>query len=305
MRTVRNKLGLAAIVAITAGTLFALVTRDQPPASPMSTPAVAQPARPGLQWLQATGPARAPVAAAAPMPLAAQIDRLVATRNPAHAYAAYRLLADCAAFNRDGDRIVFDAEDNEKLPAMRALTAAEKAHDAVLCAGMTERMRQSRLDYLALAARAGVPGAAVAMAIEGPFGDITALATRPGDPLVQQWQADVNAQLARAAEHGELDVLHYLTGMRKSGDALFSGDAAAAYRYGLALGMIERQVNGPDDVIGRLYRADSALMREMAAELSEEQRAAAVTDAGRIAEAHRARQKPAGADRHPREGEGL
>jgi len=54
-----------------------------------------------------------------------------------------------------------------------------------------------------------------------------------------------------------------------------------------------------------LYRADSALMREMAAELSEEQRAAAVTDAGRIAEAHRARQKPAGADRHPREGEGL
>jgi hypothetical protein len=77
--------------------------------------------------------------------------------------------------------------------------------------------------------------------------------------------------------------------MRKNGNALLTRDPAAAYRYGLALGMIERQVNGPDDVVGRLYRADSALMQEMAAELSETQRADAVAAAGRIAEAHRAR----------------
>jgi len=300
MRTVRNKLGLAAIVAIAAGTLFALVTRDQPAIAPviMPVPAAAPPAAPGLQWLQETIPAPAPPAVA-PVPLAVQVDRLVATRDPARAYAAYRLLADCASFNRDGDRIVFDDADITPptgMPGMRALTAVEKARDALLCAGMTERMRQSRLDYLAIAAQAGVPGAAVAMATEGPFGDRTALATRPSDPLVQQWTATVHAQLARAADEGDLDVLHYLTGMRIGGDTLFTKDAAAAYRYGLALGMIQRQVNGLEDGMGRLYRADSALMREMAAELSEEQRAVAVADAGRIAEAHRARQKPAGAE---------
>jgi hypothetical protein len=300
MRTVRDKLALAAIVAVAAGTLFALMTRDQPPAMPAPAPAAVQPAAqspaPGLAWLQATGPQ--PASAPPPLALAEQIDRLVATRDPADAYAAYRLLADCISFNRDGDRIVF--EDNSAHRGdIRALSAFEKTRDALLCAGMTERMRQSRLDYLAIAAQAGVPGAAVAMATEGPFGDRTALATRPGDPLVQQWQADVNAQLARAAEGGDLDALHYLTGMRKNGDVLLTRDAAAAYRYGLALGMIERQVNGPDDVVGKLYRADSALMREMAAELSDAQRADAVAAAGRIAEAHRARLAVPSLSTHP------
>jgi hypothetical protein len=294
MRTVRDKLGLAAIVAVAAGTLFALMTRDQPPTLPAPVPAAVQPAAqspaPGLAWLQATGPQ--PSSAPPPLALAEQIDRLVATRDPAHAYAAYRLLADCISFNRDGDRIVFE-DSRAHRGDIRALSADEKSRDALLCAGMTERMRQSRLDYLAIAAQAGVPGAAVAMATEGPFGDRTALATRPGDSLVQQWKANVNAQLAHAADSGDLDALHYLTGMRKNGNALLTTDAAAAYRYGLALGMIEREVNGQDDVIGRLYRDDSGLMREMAAELSDEQRAEAVAAAGRIAEAHRARWKAA------------
>ena len=297
MRTVRNKLGLAAVVAITAGTLFAVLTRDQPPATlpPAPVPLATQPATPGLHWLQATSPEpAAPAATAPPVPLAEQVDRLVATRDPARAYAAYRLLADCTSFNRDGDRIVFDA-DSARTGGMRALSAAEKAHDTPLCAGMPERMRQSRLDYLAIAAQAGVPGAAVAMATEGPFGDRTALATRPADPLVQQWQADVNAQLARAADAGDLDALHYLAGMRMRGNALLAKDPAASYRYGLALGMIERQVNGPDDVVGKLYRDDSALMRAMAAELDDGQRAGAVAAARAIAEAHEARRQAAGA----------
>jgi len=301
MRTVRNTLGLAAVVAITAGTLFALMTRDQPPVAPMPAPVVVRPAAPGLQWLQATGPAPARAPVAAPIvPLADQVDRLLATRDPVKAYAAYRLLDNCASFNRDGDRIVFDEDGvGVAVPVMRALSAAEKTHDAALCAGMTERMRQSRLDYLAIAAQAGVPGAAVAMATEGPFGDRTALETRPADPLVQQWKATVTAQLARAAGEGDLGVLHYLTGMRLGGDALFAKDAAEAYRYGLALGMIQRDMHGADDVLGMLYRADSVLMRELATDLSEAQRATAVADAGRIAEANRAKRRPAGEVQEP------
>jgi hypothetical protein len=149
---VRDKLALAAIVAVAAGTLFALMTREQPPTMPAPAPAAvkpaAQPPAPGLAWLQPTGPQ--PASAPPPLALAEQIDRLVATRDPANAYAAYRLLADCISFNRDGDRIVF--EDNRAHRGdIRALSAVEKTRDALLCAGMTERMRQSRLDYLAIA----------------------------------------------------------------------------------------------------------------------------------------------------------
>lgn len=51
---------------------------------------------------------------------------------------------------------------------------------------MTERMRLSRFDYLAVAVKAGISGALIQMATEGPFGDSTALSTRPDDPLVQE-----------------------------------------------------------------------------------------------------------------------
>lgn len=293
MRDVREKLGLALVVAVAAATLFAVTRRE--PAADVRTEAP-QPAR-GLQWLQATAPAAPMAAPEAPAPsLADQVDALIATRDPVKAFAAYQLLADCESFNRDGDRIIFDVQEpgpqqGDAMPGMRGMTAAEKAHEAVLCRGMTERMRQSRLDYLATAAQAGVPGAAIAMATEGPFGDRTALATRPNDPLVQQWKTSVHAQLTRAADAGDLSVLHYLAGMQTSGDAPFTKDAAEAYRYGLALGLIQRDVHGPNDAMGTLYSVDGGLMQSIGADLNPQQRAAALAAATQILERDRARRK--------------
>lgn len=296
MRDVREKLGLVLVVAVAAATLIAVTRREPAVEAPADHPP--PPAR-SLQWLQPTAPVAPPPAPAVPaLSLSGQVDRLIATRDPANAFAAYELLSNCAAFNRDGDRIIFDLQEathwtGNSIPGMRGMTAGEKAQHVKLCSGMTERMRQSRLDYLAVAAQAGLPAAAIAMATEGPFGDRTALTTRPNDPLVQQWQASVHAQLVRAADGGDLGVLHFMMAMQASADAPFVQAPAEAYRHGLALGMIQRDLAGPNDAMGKLYGADSALMQEIGAPLSDQQRALEAAAATRIAARDHARRQQA------------
>lgn len=261
------------------------------PVLPAPPPLVAGPALPApIQ--------RTTLAEATTPTLAEQVDRLVASGHPQAAFDAYRLLSNCSTFNRDGDRLMFDLQDVRRadggLPGFRSMTDAEKAHDARLCAGMTERMRVSRVDYLAIAARAGVMGAAIQMAIEGPFGDLTALQTRPDDPLVQAWKQEVQALLEQAADDADIDALEYISFRQQNGDAVFDRNPALAYRYGVARGLIYRDMMGPADTLHILYAPDGELMRTVGAELSPEQRAAEVAAATRIAALARARlkQKP-------------
>lgn len=259
-------------------------------AAPAATtrPAPAQPIAPA----PVTALPAAPTAS-----LAEQVDALVATRDPQKAYDAYRLLADCISFNRDGDRLMFEEEgphprNDGALPGFRAMTDAEKRRDAVLCAAMTERMRQSRIDYLTTASRAGIPGAAIAQVSEGPFGDRSALKTRPGDPLVQAWKVQVQDQLARIAEEqADVGVLSYLAAMRTVGSDVFDKDPALAYRYGVAMGLIMQELVGADDDLARLYRADGSLMENAASTLTMQERAAQLTEARRIADTARARRQ--------------
>lgn len=250
--------------------------------------------------VQAAGPV-APMLATQAVPvasLAQQVDALIATRNPHQAYAAYRLLADCVSFNRDGDRLIFDQDDAKHwnddgtLPGFRSMTDAEKRHDAVFCGQMTERMRQSRIDYLAFAAQNGVPGAAIAQVSEGPFGDRSALATRPDDPLVREWKARVQEQLARVADtQADLAALNYLSAMRMVGNDVFDKDPALAYRYGVAMSLIYRDLSGPENVMARQYSPDSPLMQAAAANLTLQERGAQLAEAQRIADVARARRQ--------------
>jgi hypothetical protein len=239
-----------------------------------------------------TTPAGAPSAS-----LAEQVDALIATRDPQKAWQAYRLLADCTSFNRDGDRLIFEEEgphpkNDGALPGFRAMTEPEKRRDAVLCAGMTERMRQSRIDYLTSAARAGIPGAAIAQVSEGPFGDRSALKTRPDDPLVQAWKTQVQEQLARIAEEqADVGVLSYLSAMRTVGSDVFDKDPALAYRYGVAMGLIMQELVGADNELARLYRADGSLMENAASTLTMQERAAQLAQAQHIADTARARRQ--------------
>lgn len=296
MRLSRWLSGVLAIGAIAAGLWAwqrqpetgtgAAAAQALPPALPPARPVVMAP----LQ-------ARAVPAQGGEPPLDLQLERLLATHDPADAYRAYWLVADCAAFNLNHDRIIFDQREasqwkGDSLPGFRAMTEEEKRHDATLCGGMTERERQSRLDYLALAARAGVSGAAVNFATEGPFGDPSALQTRPGDPLVQAWKETARAQLRRAAESGaDFSAIQYLADEYANGSALTDKNPLLAYRYAVAASLIEEEMSaGPAS--GALASHREALAGTVQ-DFSPEQRAAELAAARHIADLARARREQA------------
>jgi hypothetical protein len=231
------------------------------------------------------------------LPLQAQIERLLATHDPEDAWRAYWLVANCAAFNANGDRIVFAPEELEHrkadtLPGFRAMTEDEKRHDARLCAGMTERERQNRLDYLTVAARAGVSGAAVEFASVGPFGDKSALTTRPDDPLVKEWKTTARALMSAAAESGtDFSALQFWASDNFNGSDYNDRNPALAYRYAVAWGLTQIDLFGPDNVISKMYTPGSDFMNGLGADLTPQQRADELAAAQAIAARARAARK--------------
>jgi len=234
-------------------------------------------------------------------PLREQLARLVATHDPGKALAAYRLLAECAQFIAAHDRLIVDpaAESKEpgQIPGFRGMTDSEKVRAEAFCGGMSDRERQARFDYLAVAVKAGVPGAAMAFAMEGPFGDPTALKTRPDDPLVREWKAAANAGLRRAADSGtDMDALAFLAIVSAGGSDVVDIDPALQYRYGLAMGLVFADKFGPDSTFAKTYARDSEPMTRLAAGLGTQQRAAELAAAQAIARRARDyRSKAAGA----------
>lgn len=230
------------------------------------------------------------------VPLSEQVDRLLASHDPEKALTAYHLLSNCDQFNRLHDRLTFDLAElknwhRDSLPGYRGMTDSEKQHDKVLCGSMTERMRQSRIDYLAIAAMAGVSGAAVSFAQEGPFGDRTAIISRPNDPLVLEWKERARAQLTRDAEAADLLALNDLWLRNMTGDELYEKNPELAFRYGVAMGKIYEEINAPNDVLSSLYSEKGQLMQSVSKDMSPEQRATAVAEAQRIAEIASQRRK--------------
>lgn len=217
-------------------------------------------------------------------PVDVQVQRLIATNNGQQAFAAYWLLLGCTSFNQHHEINVYD----DQLHANRRMNAAEQRHADKVCGSMTERERQARLDYLAMAVKAGVPSAAWIFATEGPFGDPSALKTRRDDPLVQAWKATATAQLVRDAERGEPATL-IAWGMEKlNGSDFTDKDSVGGYGYLLAFGMIQADREGSGDTGAQLYAEGSAMMNAIAAGLTPQQRATALAEARRIAAAVKA-----------------
>lgn len=300
MRLSRWLSSMLAIGAIAGGLLAwqrqAGEETDAPAAPPAAAPPLSAPAR---MPAQAPARPRAWPAIADEAPLDVQVERLLASHDPADAYRAYWLVADCAAFNLNHDRIIFDRGELEHpkpgtLPGFRTMTEDEKRHDATFCGALTERERQSRLDYLALAAKAGVPGAAFNFANEGPFGDPGALQTRPGDPLVQAWKATASAQLTRAAESGaDFSALQYLADQYANGSALTDKNPLLAYRYLVAMNLINEEMIGPGDPMSISLASQREGFAGMVQDYSAEQGAAELAAARHIADLARAQREQA------------
>ena len=199
-------------------------------------------------------PAHTDAAASPIVPLGTQIDLLISTGVPADALRAYWLVQACVDIAEKGMLLKMDAQSETHL---RGLTDEEYRTQTALCAGMTERIKTSRLDHLAMAARAGGSGADDAFLRAGPFGDRGALKTRSDDPLVKAWLAEAEQLLTAHAEAG--DMLSVLTLMQEysgHGETL-DPDPALALRYTYALSEIfDRMLGRSDSKFPNPYKAE-------------------------------------------------
>jgi hypothetical protein len=281
MKTPKNKwlIGAVLMIVIVAGAF----TWTHEPAKPVLRQAGA-PVSPLPTPSQASAPALPPpfippmTASIAndDQALSVQVERLLATNKPDSAYAAYFLVSACAMFNRHADMKFYD----DKLNVQRDMNASERQHLTKMCSGMTERERMARLDYLATAVKGGVDGAAWTFATEGPFGDPSALKTRPDDPLVQAWKTTATTQLSKAAEAGDLTVLLVWGLQLLGGSDLAEKNPTLGFSYLAAFGFVQSDRMGPSDPGAQAYKDGSQMMNAFAGSLTAEQRAAAVA-AGR------------------------
>jgi hypothetical protein len=188
----------------------------------------------GPAWLSNLG--APPPATAAPVErLAQRVDRLAASGDPHDAYRAWWLLHACVEFGRTGRLPGRDGAD----PSGESI-----ADPATACATVNERMKMARIDHLERAARAGVDGALAELVEEGPFGDPTALATRPDDPLVKEWKTRINGMLNEQAEQGYWASLYQLFTGFWFGHPAIAADRQSALAYGMALRDIMVKLDG-------------------------------------------------------------
>lgn len=266
MRTSHALIAVAALVALAWACW---------PASEAVPPAALTPSPAGrsLSSYFAIDARPAPLPANAAPTLARQLERLAASGSADDAYAAYNLLDDCLVFQHEG-----------RLPALEfergsEMTPAEKSAQQQLCADLTERQKSARLDYLAVAARGGVPGAATRFMQEGPFGDRSALRSRPDDPLVLAWKQQAIAQLTAQAEQAELSSVSTLMMAYLVDGEVVKKDAPQAYGYLLALRMVYDDMLAP----GAANPYQDSYWHWLRDELTPEQQAAATRKAEAIA----------------------
>ena len=199
-------------------------------------------------------------------PLATQIDLLIATGVPDDAFRAYWLVQACVDIAEKGTLWKFDPQSESHL---RGLTDEEIAAQTALCGGMTERIKMSRLDHLTTAARAGVSGADDAFLRVGPFGDPSALKTRPDDPLVTAWRIEAEQLLTEHAAAGDMSSM--LTLMQEYGDGsgTLRADPALELRYASAVREIfDRMLSRSDPNFPNPFKvlADNAMKKISSAE---------------------------------------
>lgn len=271
---------LWAMLLLTAGAVVVWGGQIAPPPDKLA----AAPAKPGSAVAQRL--AVPPGATSAHKPrLAEQLDALAASHKPANDLAAYFLITHCMEFERDGEVITFDLEEvrqKRNLVPLRGMNAAETAKTVYECAGMTERVRLSRHEFLKRAYDGGERLAILSIAREGPFGDPSALQTRPDDPLVVQWKAWVRSEIVAQAEDGSFPAIGWLGMVTMMGNALFERDPRLAYRYGVADGMLTELVKGSDAEILDNVAAGGAILQNLSLDLSREERAAELVEARRL-----------------------
>ena len=209
---------------------------------------------PTMSWFDATPISETPGPAVPHDTLTQRIQRLMAEGGPESALLAYWQIRACM----DGGAGVMPVP--PRVPAQAA--AAPSAQE---CADLNETHKRDRLAYLDRALQANVRGAAVAALREGPFGDWSALQTRPDDPLVREWQRKVSTALMAQAEQG--DALSMSVAAADGAATRYLPDIGPerALAYMLALARMDPQMSH-FDVLADLQKESMSVLQIEAAE---------------------------------------
>lgn len=215
-------------------------------------------ALPSPGWLANDIPSPFATPALAPLPLAAQIDQHLSTGGPEGAFLAFKLIQRCVDFEKYGGKrasvnhavditYLFKPEAVGYAPVhhMDEMPQKEKDQLSVLCRGLTERMRAARSGYLTTATKAGVRGADVSFFELGPFGDRSALLTRPDDQLVAEWKRQAQDLLTRRASEGDPHSLSTIIFQALQKDPVFSQDVVRVQAYVSAFNAISKEAGAP------------------------------------------------------------
>jgi len=232
----------------------------------------------GIAGRDDVAPSAVPIEAPAPMQrsLAAEVDRLMRSADARDAFAAYTLIDACLRA-KDAESVVRALPVGAENQAIRQAQAASPERSELLCGDLTSAQIAGRLSLLERAAAAAVPGAAVALVDEGPFGDRSALEQRPDDPLVIDWKRHVVELMQAAAQQGDRAAMVALSNAYQG--ALAERDPQRALAWWVAQTELTRIAGG------RVSRADSRVGTALRASLSAEQAAAAVEQGQKLATA--------------------
>jgi hypothetical protein len=193
------------------------VRRDAPAPGPGRAIAVASaPAAPAGPSDTAPMPGRSQ-APALPADLAARVDAWAQSPDPADAMRAYIAVFDCLEARRDAHRPTEEVVDERRrieqaLPlAQRERARRQWQTSAAHCGNLRSDQVQRRMQWLARAAQAGEPRAAIQFIDEGPDGDGALMdAGAPRPALTDAWRAQRDAYVDAAFQRCDTGLVGYL-----------------------------------------------------------------------------------------------
>jgi hypothetical protein len=250
--------GLLAAAICAAVGYFALHREPAPPQKAAIKPeqTIAAPAAMPAPVAAVASVAQKPSAEPVVEGYGAQVKTLLADGSPTAKLAAYKLLAQCAVNaerKRDLSRIDASSPDGAMArDRMSQFYAETEQH----CVDVQPVDIAQRMALLEAALASGSPEAARTYWSAGPYGDPTALESRPDDPLVVAWKERALTALNEAARHGDVETMSFLSSQYLMGDASMR-DISKALGYEMAAQQAREAqqappLRGQDRLIARL-----------------------------------------------------
>lgn len=217
--------------------------------------------------------AAVPIVASTAPSLSEEFAKLVDTGSPIDAFHAYDIATRCAESQADEKAAEMQAPGERSAETNAALKDGTfRATTVANCGDLTSAQVADRVKYLTQAANAGVPMAALRLVEQGPWGDQTALTTRPDDPAVLEWRRQMVGLIELAAGKGDYAAMDSLSTMYRTGSGILGErDPGKALMYATAKWEAYQQATGRTSAFAKQE------VSQLAAGLTPQEAAAATT----------------------------